>query len=349
MFSIFSIPYTYKMYKILNNLKKQDENLIAKVNDIYFSFNYSDVNGSARNIDLTDKEKEELKLIKKDFPHIKMHFVMNASTVPNHFYMPEELEKLEEFIKMLHRDFQVEIITFNNTILLRSQYFRDLLNNLNITIKNSVNNMVDSLEKVKIFYEHFQIKDIILDRSLNRNEDELKKIIEYKKENNLTLTLLINEGCLPNCQYKQFCDNMITQYKDNTEEEINYLSTLHDQLTCTHDFQVNPSLALKSPFISPLYITYYKELGIDYFKIAGRGKEKWILENIINFYLKETGGTGNFGLRYFFSTYRPEIFQKITFNELEEFNFFENTKNCKLQCHSCDYCDNVFEKLKKII
>jgi len=345
---MFSIPYTFKMYKILNGIKKNDPDNLAKINDIYFSLDLP----SARNINLNSEEKEELKKIKKEFPDIKLHLIFNPNVVSNDFYFEENLNKFIETILDIKKEYKIDLITINNTILLKSFYLREILKELNIDIKNSVNNNVDTLEKVKIFHKDFQINNIILDRSLNRNEDELLKIINYKKENpEIKLTLLLNEGCLPNCQYKQFCDNMISQYHKNTPEEVQHLTLLHDELTCTADFKNNPELALKSPFISPLYIEYYRKLGIDYFKIAGRGKEKWILENIINFYLKESGGLGhsqNFGFNLFFSTYRPKGYRNIDFNMLEEFNYFENTKNCKLQCHSCDYCDTIFEKLKKL-
>jgi len=334
MTGTFSIPYTYKLTKILDNIK--NKNII---NDIYFS---DGLYPSARNIKLNKKERDELVNLSKKY---KLNYVFNPSIFKNNFYLKEIYNEFLKNIEYLKEFYNLKYITFNNTIILKEKKFRDICDTLDIEIKLSVNNQIDSLEKLKIIVEDFKIFNIILDRSLNRNWDELEKIIQYKNELkekniNLNLILLLNEGCLPNCMYKQFCDLMVSQYYDNSEEEINILTTIHDYLTCTYEFSDKPWKALQSPFISPIYIDKYKQ---DFnFKIVGRNKPKFILEKIILSYINRLG---DYSLETFFSTFRSKEFKKINFYDLEEFNFFENTFNCKLQCHSCDYCEKTFKEL----
>ena len=329
----FSIPYIKNITKILSKIPKNI------VNDIYFS---DGLYPSARNIQLNKKERDELKELSGEY---NLNYTLNPSCYSNNFYLKDEYTQFLKNLELLKEYYNLKYLTFNNTIILKEKNFRQICDELQITLRLSVNNVVDSLEKLKIFVQEFKIYDIVLDRSLNRNWDELEKIIEYKNDllkNNieLNLILLVNEGCLPNCPYKTHCDNMICQYHKYNEDEINTFSNIHDQLTCTNEFSIKPWKALQSPFISPIYLDKYKN---DFnFKIAGRGKEKYILEKII---LSYTNAIGEHPLKFFFSTFRSNDFNKINFYNLEEFNFFENTYNCKLNCHSCDYCEKTFKEL----
>ena len=332
---MFSIPYTKTLTKTLNKIK--DKNQEKLISDIYFS---DGLYPSARNIKLSKTERDELQELSKDF---NLNYTFNPEFYSNSFYLEKEFKDFLSNLEYLKDFYNLKYITMNNTILLKNKILRDKLEELDINIRLSVNNNIDSLEKLKIIVEDFYIKDIVLDRSLNRNLDELLKIYEYNKslDFKLNLVLLVNEGCLPNCPYKKYCDQMISQYYNNTDEEVNILSLIHDQLTCTNDFYNKPELNLKSPFISPIYIDFYKKYNFN-FKIAGRNKDRNILEKIILSYIQQVGDQS---LQYFFSTFTPNQFKKINFYELEEFNFLENTKNCKLQCHSCDYCDKVYKEL----
>jgi collagenase-like PrtC family protease len=177
----------------------------------------------------------------------------------------------------------------------------------------------------------------MLDRSLNRNQDELEKIIQYCKTNGLTTTLLVNEGCISNCPYKQFCDDALSNH-DLTKN--NNFSVL----TCGSDFESNKSLTLKSPFIIPGYVNKYREMGIDYFKIACRGKTLEDVRSRLKAYMFDNK---NISLSVALDTNPHYIYQSVNAYVLDEYNFFEHTINCKNKCHECNYCDVLLEKFLK--
>ena len=324
---LFSVPYTENIAKTLKKVNKDE------VQDIYFS---DGLLNSARNIQLTPSQRKELISLKDDY---NLNYTFNPSFYDNKIYLENGFKDLISKIEILKEAYNIKMITFNNIILLKNKILRDKLFELDIEIRLSVNNKIDNLEKLKMIHKDLIIFDVVLDRSLNRNQDELNKCIDYAKSHGININLLLNEGCLPNCLYKEQCDLMISQYYKNTDQEVNELSAVHDILTCTSDFLYKPELSLKSPFISPLYIDNIPYVN---YKIGGRNKDRKFLEKIILSYFKRQGDVK---LRTFFSTHRHEIFSKINFYDLEEFNYWENTKNCKLQCHSCEYCDDVFKNL----
>lgn len=86
--------------------------------------------------------------------------------------------------------------------------------------KNTVNQCVSNTQQV-IDYLELGYNIIQIDRSLNRNLDELKKIRyavdKYKDENpekDVKLCMLISEACLPFCPFKREHDDMQIYHRD---------------------------------------------------------------------------------------------------------------------------------------
>jgi len=328
----FSIPFTKGMFDYLKTFKKK-----KYINDVYFS---DGTFPSARQIKLSTEERTEVRNI-KEILKIKLNYTYNPA-----YYSPYDYLNLNDIIKkieFLYEFYQFDVITLNNTHFLLNVNFRNFFLKNNIKIRLSVNNRVDSVEKLKLFYEEFGINSVVLDRNLNRNEDELKKCVSYAKENNIEIFLLVNEGCLPNCPFKQFCDILMSQSeimeKLNKDDEEKLKTILHS-LGCVYIFENIPFKGLQSPFISPTWINNFD----DYikFKISGRNNYIENLKKIIEAYIF---GDGKISYSTAFSTFRRQ--ENFDFYDLDEFNFYDKVKNCKLQCHSCDFCKQVYFQLKK--
>jgi collagenase-like PrtC family protease len=327
----YSIPYTPGLLKIL---LANRETVGEQISDVYFSDNQIPSN---RHFKWDDSNWDELNDIAEEF-NCALHYVVNPSVYDNSIYLPDGFNK---FIDILNNVWEkgARWLTFNNSIMLRIAELRD--NIPPFLIKNSVNNKINTLEQVIFWHTQMHINDIILDRSINRNIDDLKHISEYAKEYGLTLTLLANEGCLPNCSWKQPCDNMISQYHKDTPKEVGDLRSLHGVLACTMHYERNPADTLKSPYILPNNIETYSPYA-DCIKIAGRMSDADTLWDILESYFL---GSGNISLYKFFSTKVSELYNRITFTDLVELNFDQKTNNCKNQCASCNFCERVMDQL----
>jgi collagenase-like PrtC family protease len=324
---LFSLPYTKGMLDVLEQLP------IDQINDIYFSDNRF---GSARAIELDAEMWAELYEIRNKHG-IKLHYLINGN-----YYSNESYEKVHEIIEHI-KNIDVDILTMNNTYLLRDWQFIDIIRNCRpnkVEIKNSVNNLPRTVKDVVFLVDTLRVDHVVVDRSLNRNMDELKKISSYCKERNINITMLVNEGCIVDCLWKNIDDMMIAQ--TNKESNMKVISLVHNQLGCTDYFSQKPGEYLKTAFTLPTDLKKFDGL-VKIIKLAGRGVpiEKWLA--MCKSYMYEDG---NVSLRSLFSTRPPIQLMNITVNDLTDLNFNKITNNCKNVCGTeCKLCDDVAIKL----
>ncbi len=321
----YSIPYNEGFEKTLDVYHEY-------LFDFYFS---DDVYPSAR-YRTTDtlKLKEHIELAKR--LGVKSDYILNSAFYENKIYTPDALKSLADHINKLN----VDILTINNMMILQSSHFRDEIDS-NIILKNSVNNKVINKEMVSILNKKFNITDVILDRSLNRDRDSMLDILKYCRDNNITTTILLNEGCMPNCMYKQFCDVGIgSAYLDKET-----FDRAVDTTGCGKDFYDEPSLVLKSPIITrPMVINYLDY--VDVLKISGRNISSEYVNNILDYYI-----LNNRSLSYknLVSTFAPPEYNTITMYMLEEYGYSDTVSNCKNKCYTeSNYCDKILNSILNV-
>lgn len=323
----FSLPYTPGMSTVLDQLP------VDQINDVYFSDNRF---GSARALTLSEENWHEL-LGMRDQHGIKLHYLFNGNYYSNESY--EHAPEVVEHLKTLG----VDMLTMNNTYLMRDTQFMEALRATNprgLEIKNSVNNLPRTLKEIMFLTNVLNIRSVIVDRALNRNMDELLKIHAYCKERGIPITMLVNEGCIVDCMWKNFDDMMIAQ--TNEKSNMKVISLIHNELGCTRYFEELPGEYLKTGFTLPTDLAKFDGI-VDIIKLAGRGADlgKWL--EMCRAYMYENG---NVKLRVLFSTKPPNSLMQVTANDLTSLNFPQMTRNCKNVCGSeCTLCDTVAERL----
>lgn len=330
----YSIPYTPG---ILTYLKSLPSEKLSPINDIYFSD--SRLLSSSRHFSFSDEYWDELQEISK--LGVRLHYVMNATYWDNSYYLPDGLFRL---VDVLHDVWNrgCTMLTFNNTFLLRFPELRSKMPPFDL--KLSVNNKVASLEEVEFNYKFNAIRHFILDRSINRNFDELLRIHEWRKDKpDVQLTLLAQEGCLPRCPWKQQCDMMISTQYMNTPEEATNLQMVHGHRLCEVHYTHETSDILKSPWIPPHSISRYDGI-VESVKISGRMSNLDNLTGVLNAYLYQNS---NITIGEFLGSGNNKKAHAVNLIELEENNFSNQTYNCKNKCSECNFCDLVMSKLMK--
>ena len=326
---MFSLPYTKGMLQVIEQLP------VKQISDVYFSDNRF---GSARALSLDEEQLAELYEIRNKYG-IKLHYLINGNYYSNEFY-----EKVHEIIDHM-KEMDVDILTMNNTYIMRDRQFIDIIRTCTprgIEIKNSVNNLPRTVKDIVFLVEVLGIRHVVVDRSLNRNLDELKKIREYCKARNINITMLVNEGCIVDCMWKNFDDMMIAQ--TNEKSNMKVISIVHNRLGCVDYFEEKPGEYLKTAFTLPSDLNKFDGL-VDIVKLAGRGVsiEKWL--SMCKAYMYEDG---NVPLKVLFSTKPPNQLMNVTVNNLTDLNFNKITNNCKNVCGTeCTLCDDITNKLKK--
>lgn len=325
----FSLPYTPGIMTVLDQLP------VDQISDIYFSDNNF---GSARALVLDDENYQELLAIRK-WHGIKLHYLVNGNYYANDFY-----EKIGDVVQHVSK-LDVDMLTLNNTYIMRDQVVMNAFRTATtrgVEIKNSVNNIVKTVKDVKFYVEQLGITHVIVDRALNRDLDELRAIRAYANKHDVKITMLVNEGCIVGCAWKNFDDMMIAQ--TNKQSNVQVIKFVHNELGCTRHFEQMPSEYLKTGFTLPTDLARFDGL-VDVIKIAGRGValEKWITMCKAYMY-----GDGNVSLKYLLSTRPAPQLMDVTSNMLDDQNFSRITENCKNVCgDECTLCDNVYAKLFK--
>ena len=305
----------------------------STISDVYFSDNKF---GSARSIFNGQDMFDELYAVREKF-NIKLHYLVNPSTYSNEFY-----QHVEDLISHV-ADINVDMVTLNNTYLLRAGIIKDFQkSNPNIVLKNSVNNLVRTLKDFLFMHEELGLTDIIVDRSLNRDLDTLKKMSDYAKQHDIKITMLVNEGCIVDCKWKQWDDLIISQTKDNDDRTLT--DKIYIELGCVNHFKQKPGEWLKTAFTLPNDLAKFEGL-VDVIKLAGRGfpLDRWT--RMIDSYQKNSG---NMKFGELLSTKGDNMLANITINQITDLGFNELTKNCKTVCGTeCNHCDKIYESLKR--
>lgn len=331
----YSLPYTPGIY---NWLKSLPDDSIQKIHDVYFSD--PKLNPSARYIPEVDANQmwEELRSIKNDH-NIHMQYVMNSSVWKNDVYTHDGMKAVIDSIDDVY-DRGVTMLTINNMLLLRDVHFRKSIPS-DLQIKLSINNKIASVDEIEFLFNHCGINHFILDRSINRDMDELQRVSIWPNRNKITVTLLAQEGCITRCPWKNTCDNMIATFDQYDEHEVNDLKLQHSTHFCTTHYKYNPQDQLKSPVITPISVPLY-EPHADIMKLAGRMVNIETQKKVFMSYLNNTGDVNFHDIT---STREDNILSNTTIDDIEMHGYGVKVSNCKSRCAECKFCDILYRKL----
>ena len=200
------------------NFKNSPQKTIDEIYDIYFGkFFHAETNrgttiswGNVMGVEASDASLEWLFRIQEDFG-ISISLTMNQLNVPFDLYNDPNV--VNQFIDWVGTFYNrgLRSITIGNTHLMNMGILKK--NFPDMCFKNTVNHIVDSAQMV-MDYIHIGYDLIQLDRQLNRNIEEIKKVKQavenYNSINNkeIKTCLLITESCVPFCPFKREHDDI---------------------------------------------------------------------------------------------------------------------------------------------
>jgi hypothetical protein len=267
--------YPYVMYELFKNTPPET---LADFEDLYFGkffyYEYDGVPkryGNCMGVEATDEAVDYLFKIQDEFG-VPISLTMNSLEIPGELQMDMRLQ--DAFIDWIGQYYErgLRSITLANTHLVRTGKIQKRFPDLRI--KNTVNHIVSDAQQV-VDYAYLGYHTILLDRSLNRNFQELKKIkkavdrLNAKKQDKsmpLKTSLLVAESCLYKCPFKKEHDDIGATISGD------YFNSM-SALTC--DGWRNPQFANLPRNGVDLYATYtetFNELAklVDIFKFSGR-------------------------------------------------------------------------------
>ena len=214
--------------------KFQDE-----IADVYFgrAFRYN-FNGSDRRYgDVMGKEASDAQV--KDLLDMQEQTGVPISLTINEMnFMPEisgNKNVRNEFVKFVKSFYEagVRICTISDVHLMTTGVLQEAMPDMHW--KNTVNHIVRTAQEV-VDYASIGYNTILIDRSLNRDADELRRVKAVADKIGVKLSLLASEGCMPSCPYKKEHDSVqpYTQngYNPTLNPELRSYWGIYGDLSC---------------------------------------------------------------------------------------------------------------------
>lgn len=214
--SVKNILHDDTYYQLIKNSSQEFKN---EIHDIYFGkifrYKYEDRDKRYCNpmgVEATDAQVDSLFKIQNELG-LDISLTINSIETPHEVLLDEKITK--EFIKFIKSfyDRGLRSCTIASPHLIRSRLLHD--NFPEMRWKNTVNHRVADAQQV-MNYIFCGYDTILLDRSISRNLNELKRIRKavdyynktYKPTKKILTSLLIQEGCLYSCPFKKEHDSL---------------------------------------------------------------------------------------------------------------------------------------------
>jgi hypothetical protein len=206
------------------------------------------------------------------------------------------------------------------------KHFPELL--IKNTILRNVSRANEVAELAKAGFHYINI-----DRDLMRDRDTLIQIDRVRKQFNVKIALLSNEGCAGNCpmmdEHFQFNNTRIGSSPQ-------YFNDVISRVSCPKWEYTDPATPLKTANLPPWKEDWDELLSyVDVFKMHGRESHTRMFEtmDIIKRYANNEP--------ILFNTF-DEYLQETNLENKPIAAWREKIKNCKFDCWDCNFCDNVY-------
>ncbi|MBQ4154194.1 MAG: hypothetical protein IJE01_03220 [Clostridia bacterium] len=182
---------------------------VGSVSDVYFAFGsepsgrFSLCSQNDENIEKIETlQLEELKEVKRLGKTLTLLYNANCyGENATSLQLQRHITKLTGFLK---RELDIDNITTTSPVIAKivKKEFGD-----SIKIRASVNMRVGSTFAMEQLAENFD--GYYLQKEYNRNFEQIKILLKWCKENGKNLHILANSGCMQNCAFQTFHDNLI--------------------------------------------------------------------------------------------------------------------------------------------
>lgn len=208
-----------------------------------------------------------------------------------------------------------------------------------IEVRASVNMRLTTLQAFRYLAPLFD--SYYLGRDVQRNLTTVRRFSEWCRANGKKLCVLANSGCLRNCPWQTFHDNLIA-HSDAAMKVANVRGWSPHLCWTLYKDRKNFAEILKSTWIRPEDLYRYEGL-VDVVKLATRQHAN--PDMVISAY--ERGSFEGNLLDLFEPGFSPAFFPEFIDNVAFPPDWFNRTSTCDRECTECGYCDKVLESVRK--
>lgn len=207
----------------------------------------------------------------------------------------------------------------------------------NFEIKASALCQITNVNKAQ-GYQQLGVNRMVLDESLNRDFDTIKRI---REKTSAKIELILNVICHRNCIYRPFHQNQCAHDTKGDQPS----STFYTHRCMLQRFSKAGDI-LRLGWIRPEDLHLYEKIGIEYFKLQGRHNvERGDPVRAVEAYMKRDFNGNLLELLDLFNSLNSFGFY-LDNKKLNGFvdKYYQNKDFCRLDCDSCKYCDNFVDR-----
>lgn len=202
-----------------------------------------------------------------------------------------------------------------------------------IEVRASVNMRLTTLQAFRYLAPLFD--SYYLGRDVQRNLETVRRFSDWCRANGKRLCILANSGCLRNCPWQTFHDNLVAHSDAAMKTENVRDWCPHLCWTLYKDRKNFPEI-LKATWIRPEDLHRYEGL-VDVVKLATRQHAN--PDMVISAYERGTFD-GNL-LDLFEPGFSPAFFPCFMDNAAFPSDWFDRSSACTRECSACGYCDQL--------
>ncbi len=331
----FSVPADFKKetiyyYSLLN--KRYSDKCVFET---YGQLTEDNVYGSGRPVGLlptinTESLKKYISVSHEN--GINFNYIFNATCLGNREFQSDTISKMEKFFDLLD-SLGVDYVTVAIPAVI------DFIKKRGFQFKLKASTLcgITNVNKAKKYMD-FGVERFVVCEDINRDFFTLKQMCNTFPN---CVELIVNVICLSNCMFRPFHQNQGSHNYEQGDEGTKYY-----EHQCMLQRLENRSNLIKMNWIRPEDLKYYRETGINLFKIQGRhlvnhGDIKRCVEAYFNEYYE---GDLMLLLNCFSQTspFNAKIDNKCLNGFVQ--GFYEHKQTCLNDCAQCSYCDTYAEK-----
>ena len=208
-----------------------------------------------------------------------------------------------------------------------------------VEVRASVNMRLTTLQAFRYLAPLFD--SYYLGRDVQRNLETVKRFSDWCHANGKKLCILANSGCLRNCPWQTYHDNLIA-HSDDAMKAGNVRGWNPHLCWTLYKDRKNFAEILKATWVRPEDIHRYDGL-VDVVKLATRQHAN--PDMVMSAY--ERGAFEGNLLDLFEPGFSPAFFPAFIDNTAFPPDWFEKTSACARECSECGYCEKVLAECMK--
>ena len=331
-----------------------DRSLLGKVESFEPAYMYGSLPGEATLrsplvLSQTSAQEIETHVAEARERGIKFIYVMNATCLGNREYSEEGRWQLLQRLEWLQDMGAAGVVTANPYVMeLLGENYPQL--ELHVSVLSGVDDPLKAM-----FFRDMGARVIHLDPQINR---DFRRLAAIRNAVDCRLSVLVNEGCLLSCPIRQYHANMISHSAESVQGRY-YVDYCYYK--CSVARGTDPVQYLRSPWIRPEDIECYEDLGIDFFKVAGREKmgdgpsshTDWIADVARAYSSRRCAdvrvllvGIQSIETPFGASIEAPRV--TIRSAKLDGFLQFFQDGHCAMDCPACVHCESWAERAVEV-